>query len=1133
MERQDSKSLGALFYDNTPPSYVPPPVKEIKELSAAKEDTYIKAKDSRNAIDEALVNMKYLPQSKDIYDNLRSKTDEVLNGINSENYEDHLLDTTQLASDIKGKLGGTKLVEQAQNLGVALKEIDDAYDKKDINDPEFRDWKKQKTIENTKGLKKNPDGTFTSTQVTAEPFAKDVDLDKRINEIMTGWESDGTYEKDTKTGMIKVNRPVAGYLSTTANTFINPEDLYKAAKAYLQDQPDAKAFIQDRAQFNNRNIEGSVQDLFPLLSDSDKEKITGKKDASVEDVFISLNTLGINPKSLIDRKEEDRISNSTANFAANKFGFSKEVGTLHDDTMFNKFLDTEQANAKIKKQEESNASVSFESFKTQIVLNPFDAVKLQSNKANLEAKRTSLQAQTNQYEVALREQERKNKNVKPENRDKTYSQDEFEKLQKQQAGLDNDIADTVRQQNEIRKTTRDIASKVKVDLDEEYKNNWYPSVQLVKDNNTKLLTLASNDIKLDVTNQIYTKNGEDYIKINGTEHRLEDGYSLSDTLGTVKKEGDKYIYSSPNGKGFLYKEIEPLVFNNRGEINPTIQGVSKLLKDSYYLPTKEEYYDMTTKAFANKEGSNNAVGLTKHQWEGETTANGQNKKLLLSPNILKSIDKVNDAQPDIQYTIGKPITTMLVVGDKPSSNLAAFNKLERANAISLHKTPDQYSVKDLQGKNIPIQTYVENLGVDYHTDIDWDKVEAKLAMQTDREFGQNYAIYLPLTDAAKKEYGKTKLNKILGNDSDGLKLVAINTIKNVPTEQKRIRSTILQAYSEMKFDDYGEAIKKQMSSLYFNNTEDGVDFYKKNLYTLSAGHFIKFSLKGDDTQYKVTTTAKDANNSDLLNVNFHLARKNRVTGEDEVVAVNNLLSDTDPNKTQWMNADEVEEDSSFSKATFDTPEDIGSHIGYAMMQKDFKTNKANNTVNVYEKYVSNSNYIQNSNSIQDVNYSSIKRETKEYYHGNNPVISLNNYSSGTNDRIVTRVNREDLVNYAQYYPDNIKKGKDGNRYPYINKEVFPSLSKIIDDYNVEITGGFRGEDTHSHQPESDPNGLHKYGYAVDIAGRSDTNEGKKGLQLLNDLQHNSELAKKYGVLKANLHNVGGVNHVHLEFNPNK
>lgn len=1064
-ETQQSRTLGALLYDNAPPAYVPPPVKDIKELSSAKEDYYLKAKDNVNALNETLVNMPYLPQSKGLYDDLRAKSNAVLNTINSENYEDHLLDTKQLASDIKGKFGGTKLVEQAQNLGTALGTLDEAYTKGEIKDPEFRDYKKQQTITSVQGLQINPDGTFSSTAVSPKPFAKYVDRTKMVNDLLTGWKEDGTITTNSD-GTIKVNRDIPGYLTTSNSTFTKPEEVYKAARQYMEDNAEVKAYTKDEAEFNTRNNRGSIEELFPKLSSSDKEQITGNKNASIEDVYIAMNSQNLNPRDLLQKKEENRLYSSSADVIANKLGFNKDEVSLHDDTIFNNWLKAKQA----KPEEESNASVSFEPFVTQQVLNPTDVIKLESNKNNLVTERTTLQAKTNQYKKALDAQNVKNANLPDDKKEKAYSQDYLENLQKQQSNLDTNIADTVRQQNEVRKITKDVAGKVGIDLDKVYNENYNQSIADVKENNRKALV------------EIGIFDEENYLNDRG-EIRLDKKVELPD--------------------GFM--------------------GMS--------IPTKAEYYDMVTKAIATGDSAyatSNANDISHKDFRG------QKRALMLPDNIAEQVNKIINAQPEVEYTVGKPITTMLVVGDKLNSNLRAFTNLEKANSISLHTTPEQYSIKDVQGNNIPLKQYVEDMGLDFNNDIDWSKVKSKLAIQTDRDYGQNYGLYLPLTEAAKKSYG-TALNKKLGGNTDALKIMAINTTKNVPEEQRRIRATLLTAYQDLTSDSTGagEDNKKQMGSLYFNNTEDGVDFYKKNLYTLSAGSHADFDLSdaaGNKETYRVTTTAKDADNSDLLNVNFHLGRiKNN---QEEVLATDNSLPINDSNRTSWRKLKDVEASPNYSKVTFDTPEDIGANIGYAKMQQDLKSAKPNENVNIYEQYMSTSNFYQTSNTVQDSNYSKIKQETREYYHGTTPIINLENYAKGTNDKIVARVNQDDLIDYAKYYPNNVKKGKDGNQYPYINKEVFPSLSKIIADYDIEITGGFRGETTHSGQAESDPNGLHKYGYAQDISARSDTNEGKKGLKLYNDLRENSSLMKQYGILKAMLHNVNGINHLHLEFNPN-
>ena len=1063
METQQTRTLGALLYDNTPPAYVPPPVKEIKELSSAKEDYYIKAKDNRNLIDETLANMPYLPQSKGLYDSLRGKANEVLGSINSENYEDKLLDTKQLASDIKGKFGGTKLVEQAQNLGVALKSLDDAYDKGDIANPEMRDWNKQQTIEQTKGLQQNPDGTFTSTSVSPTPFAKFVDRGKRLNDIITGWKEDGTVSFN-KDGSIVVNRDIPGYLATGSSTFTKPEDVYKAAMAYMKDTQDVKAFTEYEAKFNTRNSQGTIQELFSTLNEGDKQQLTGKKNATVEDVYLAMNSQGLNAKDLLQKKEEGRLYGSSADVAANKFGFNKDEMALHEDFIFRESLKASQAKAK--ELEESNASVSFEPFMTQQILNPIDAVKLESNKNNLIAQRTSLQARTNQYQKALEAQEANNSKLPSDKRKTNYTQDQLIKLQKEQSNLDVNIADTVRQQNQVRKITKDVASKVEINLDKLYDDNYYKSIEDTKDKNKSVL------------------------------QRL---FSL------VPFDGDKSNLDN--------------MLNERGEVKPEIIEKLKQKSNTFaVLPTKEEYYDMVTKALVEKDSK---LAVTN---AGFNLGPNDNKKWVnLSPDVSKGIDKIISAQPDIQYEVGKPITTMLVVGDKLNSNLRAFTNMESANTKSFRKTPEQYSIKDVDGSSLDVKSYVKKLGYT-EDEVDWTKVEAKLSIQTDREFGQNYALFLPLTANAQKEHG-----------TDALKLIGINTYKNVPSEQKRIRETLLQTVQDINNNDYGEEVKKQMGSLYFNNTEDGVDFYKKNLYTLSAGSHADFDLTGSNggkETYRITTTAKDADTSDLLNVNFHLGRiKNNV---EEVLAVNNDLPANDPNRTNWVTLKEINDKTNYPNLTrvvFDTPEDIGANIGYTKMQQDLKTSTVDATKNVYAEYMNSSSYSQTSNSIQDGNYSKVTQQTKEYYHGTEAVINLNNFAKGTKDKVIARVTQADLVNYEKSYPNNIKTGKYGAEYPYINKDVFPLLTKIITDFDVLITDGFRGEDTHKSLPESSKNSLHKYGYSVDLS-LGNTEQGKKGQQLYNDLQNDNSLLKKYGILKAMKHNVGGTDHLHLEFNPN-
>lgn len=1102
---QQGKLLGALSYDTAPKQFVAPPIAERKALMKTKEDDYILTANTKNAIEDAKRN---LPKdlSPEIYNNLLRKTDEVLNGVNADNYSDKVLDVQQFSHDFVNKLGGKELIEQKQQLGEASKVYDDALAKGDIVDPQMADWYKQRVRANVTPLGFDENGFVTKPNVKPVPYAKYQDMQALLDERIKGWAEDGTISVDKNTGNILVNKQIPGYFGITQGTHISKEELLKAGQDYLRNDAKVQSYLNDKVAFDTRNVIPDANTLDTILTPEMKQVVLGNPNADVSDIQQAINDKSINPNSIIKTIFKEKTIADNSRFTAEKYGFDKETITLHEDKLLLESLKAQQDANKAAKLEQSNVSVTVQPFTTQQVVNPTDIGALQINKLDLITKRKNAQIEINAYKKELA------------NGNKDYSQETLDLKNEELSRVDQDIEELNNQQASLSKVMFDNAKKAGVDLNKTYTSIYNETKERVVTKSKE--ALKDIPYSVDVTNLVKYENGKAYIdnpNVLGHKQYIVNGDAkgFAETDAIIK-EGDKYVYKNLSSQGRNISDLIPTdtLLKPDGTLRANVTLTNKDdIRKLYKVPTIDEFKQMSVDAY-NKDASKGKYNpFSDTDAYGDYTYDtGQGYKLLAKGKFIDDIDKVRESQGDFEWTIATPLSHLAVFGATQKTNLIAYNNMEKATNATFKETPEQFSIATPSGP-VDFGKYMKDTygipSID-STYIDWSKTNAKILLQTDRKYGQKTGLNIVLTKEGKEALGD-KAKEVYGN-FNSIKLVGLNLGQNIPEQQNLIKDTLLKTYADLSTDNSAHATdnKKQMGILYLNNSQEGTELNKMNLYTMAAGETKNWNVKGTD--YQISTTTRDATQSDLMNVDFHL---NKIQDNQQMTMA------TDGKETTWKPLKFVQDDKSWKQVYFNSPEDIKAVVGATLLDAEFNARRTNaaNIPNAYQEYMNNSGYYQKSSKQTIVkDYGKVVKTVETYYGKTTEPVTILNNSTGKKTAINFRVPLDALESLTDKYSNRIA---DTVEYPYINKTATHYVDNIMNDFPVTITGGVRGETSVKGSAE---NSLHKYGLALDL--RAD----KNGLAFLNTIKGNSDLLKKYGIV--NLLEHGEDNHIHVEFAPN-
>lgn len=1093
MEEQKNRVLGSLYYDNTPPAYVAPPMKERKELMAIKEENYLVAKDTMNALDKV---RQSIPKnlSPDIYNRVIGKLDSAMGEINADNMGEKLLDTKQIGQDLFNKWGAKELLDEQQQVEAVSSHFNAALEKGDIKDPDFANYKKAKSLENRQPLTVNLDGTISKPNIQPVNYAKYVDLTGKYDKLVNGWAADKWITKNPN-GTITINRTIPGYFGLTEGAEVSAEEIFKAVQQNMSTDPEVSAFLNDQAEYKSANIPANAETVNQLLSPNVKKQLFGNENATIEDVQAAIDNGSLNPQAVIREAYKANDIINYASFPAYKYGATEEkMTTLKDDILLGALKEESDRRKAAANAPVDTAVVTVQPFIAQQELNPKDVTVIKEVKQKLSIDRANLQEEIFNYQRGINEKQ------------EGFDKEELARMNARQTSLDEQISEISRQEKDLSTTLLREASAAGVDLKKTYKDALPESKEKVKFVNE--LALRATPFNIDVTSLVSNKNGNVQIKFkDGTTHNIED-------TEDIVKQGDKYIYTKSGSypmTGETWRGIQHLAYNSNGEINKAyVSGMdAKGQELSVTLPTEEEFLNLAVEAY-NNDDNNTSMGIRKPYYN----KNGK----VLSSAIFSDLEKVRKEKGDFAWSVTTPLEYMLVKGDTSKSDLKVFNNKEAANKDAFRENPEQYSVKTIDGTMMLADYLKETYGIPDMSDLYIDRAKSNIhtLTDTDRNYGQKYGMSIVLTKAGIDE---AKSGTFDANST--IKLVGVNLNKNVKAEQDDIRDTLLRTYANVNVGrgSHDSNIALQMGKMYLNNSPDGQALDALNLYTVPAGESKEFKLRGQD--FTAHTTAKGSNRNDINNLNFHISKV--ANGKNYFLAIDN----SDPTKPVkgWYSKEDVDKLDTLQKVAYDTPDDLKAALGATLLDGDYKAKKqsAANSGNAYSEYMQTSNYQVSSdgNKVTSTDYTKDFNFIKRNYNKTETVTLVNNV---TNKPVTFSANfaESDMYDLTTKFSDRIANTVE---YPYINKSIAPNVENLLGQENVTITGGARGKDTHVGLPDSAEGSLHKSGFGLDIRTDSD------GLAFYDRVVNNQSLLDQYGIIKIMKH--GTTPHIHIEFKPNR
>jgi len=1085
-----TKLLGDLYYDNTPREYVAPPIAERQALMDKKEEEYIYTKNAKNEMDRVLNQMPYLesnPDSKLVYDNLKAKHNEILSGINEDNYEDKVLDVNQYANDFYNKLGGYELITEAQQASAYNAEVD-----KVILDPERAAWTKQQSQLDHKGITQRPDGTFTRPNFTGRGIVADVDTQAKLLKLMDGWMADKYITRNPATGRITVNKEIPGYLGLVANTEVSEAELFSAGLAYLEADPESKRYIDEYAEFQASQIPPTGEALNSILSSKVKEQIFGNAAITNEELDNMIRNGEINPRDIILQYSKSSQKVKALEAPVAKFGYKQEeLTTLKDELLLESI---KASNATQQAEVANNVAITVEPFSVKSTYDVADVKQLQLQKAQAVEKRLVAQGELNSYRIAIK------------NGGKGMEPAQLELMQQNIQRIDEEIAGIEQQEKQINQQAVDLARKANFNVEETYKKGKAESVQQAKELNKTSLQADRNSL-IDVT---------DLVSINGNKAVLA-GKSLDVNSGNMRssfsndiilKDGKYYLRPSESGydKDLLAK-LDNKLFTETGSLN-----LSRVPKSYYDTPDEEEFKSMVVEAYAKDESASNALGVPKDYYVSDN-------KLVFSASMLNGVDMMKKKHGTFEEMGGisgtQDLSYFMVSGETTKTASKQYVEFRKNLQTTLKATPEQFEVDGRTLADVLVNDY--GLPDASGTYIDWDKTNAEYLIQRDRNKGIQYGINVILTkEGEEATKGGWFSSDTKSPNAKGIKLVATNEFKHDNGEDDQVREFLFGLYTDVASTNsaHKKNLALNMGEYYANTRPEGKDLDTKNLYILPAGESETWTLnKGTDREEKlrITAVARSARQGNIRNVDYKLESGNEVWAID------------DKGNSGYIDKDDLETSTTYKPVYFNSPADIKQVVGATLLQEEYQfrtTNTAQNYVNTYNSNLSDEGYRTTpTGAVEVFNYANTLNTMKSMYGGVNYTTQLKN-SKGETKTFETRVPQKDLVDLRPSYGSAVSAIA---QYPYVHKNIVSYIDTILSENNLVIDGGFRGEATHFGLKGSAKDSAHKYAHSVDFRAN------KEGLAFFNKVQNDGALLKKYGIAKIFTHTIDGKPHIHAEF----
>jgi hypothetical protein len=1088
---QTNRLLGDLFYDNTPRPFIPPPVKELKELTKARENDYLLAKDTQNEIETALrsVPNSYSPE---VYNDLVTKTRQTLSGLNADNYADNVLNVKQIAQDFKNKWGSVELMQQAKDIQDRFA-IYDEKGKKGENTPEMIEYYKARTLQESSPVTYDKEGLPVKANVTTIPAASTFNIGEDGVKVSNGWKAN-TFQRDAN-GKLIVGNDLPGFFSVGTTEEVKDKDVHDALYKYYSVHPQAQAYLKDYADMRARKLGDSPEALDAVLPQDVKDSLLGVKDANAFDLANAAAQGRLDIPSLLREVIKVDEMEKGISLAVEKEGYTKDTVNLVKNEMLFKALDQMVSNKKTKEEtpEDTNAVVSVVPETSVVTFSPTNIKNLNTQKIQLIADRAKAQQEVYKYQSLLKD---KSIGADPE-RLKTLSD--------RVAEIDRNIERANQQQKGITDALMKQGKEVGVDFMKTYEKDFTSAKQeAVKRNKAKWL----NNVDFNVTNNIVTRGNKIFLKEGGKEVDVTG-------LGLVKQEGNnfymKYNANPSSNVGTanpsviasrqIMEKLLPKYINTYGAFDavntrPSDKTISpeEFTKSQYKVPNKEQYRALGLKAYTEGTPTN----LISDYYVDEES------KYIVKDTLLNHTNKIIGTKGTASLNVEEPLSSIMITGATTKEALKQLVNAQKQLSDSFRRNHKLYSVQ--VGDNFQdLSTYLEqtygipSLDSRY---IDWGagKTDARYATKSDRLTGQKTILDIHLTPLALKDASPALKEAI---KAGSLKILGVNPRENVDTKKRQISSIMLNAYKTIANDNSAMAIDNatDFGEVYFNNIPEGRAFSDLNLYTRRAGDHVKFDLRGDEYGVMTTTKSSESSNNDLMNVNFHLTRvKNNKT---EVQAINNNTGE----KT-WRPLAGIEKDPQWDKVFYESPEDMTKVMGATLLEADSRKEQAQSTTT--GTFVGNP-YLDVLNTsrgpgIQTKTAKSTVATTKKMYP-NTQTITIDNQT------FQSRVPRQDLVGLKE-----ISGNLNSVIYPYVHKAVKPKVVNLVQEYGVTISGTFR-DDKNTNASNSVEDSMHKYGAGIDLKINEASNNA------ITTISRDKALMNHYGIERI----IKESDHYHVEF----
>ncbi len=1083
MDKISTSLLGDQYYDNTPRQYVAPPIEARQKLMESKEQDYLLARKTENELDKLVRTLPYLQQSSSIYQGLKDKMKAGLSGVNADNYEDKLLDVDQLANDVVNKFGGNELKQEAELMQAENAKIDAKQKEGKIVDTGMAEWYKQQLNQQHKGLSVDENGVISRPSVKGIETADFVDIQKNLDDIMKGWAANNSVVRNPD-GTIKVSNDIRGMLNFSENESVSEEELLRGAMNYMKNDPKTQAYLNDKSRFETRNVTPTAENVSSYLTPDMRKTLLDNPTATVEDIQIAIDNGVINPSTIIQEGTKARLMQNNALVPMDKYGYNKESIKTMADTLLLDSLKAEQA-IRMKTVENKpvaeTAVVTLEPFITQQEVNPRDIVALQASKSTLSKDRTTLQAQVRDNTTALR------------NKQEGVTQEGVDELNRKLGVVDAQIAEITSQEKSLNKTLFQQAKLAGHNFEADYQINYNQNRQAAIESNIRMLKNTTAAININ-----------DLVKVEKGNPRLVIGGRNYSSM--VRLVNGEYVINANKLSAIDLQEVTKNKFAPNGGINSNFIMTKEDQEKFTKVPNREKYGEMLVDAYNDGTSSTNMLGINKNSFQSK------DGKYTLRPQVLQTLDKVRTERGKFPWTISTPLTYLSVTGASSKEDVKAMVSYEANKNASFKRSPSQYKIRTVDGI-VDLGDYlrtnydIPSLDPKY---IDWDKSEIRTMVESDRKYGQKSGMTIVLT----KEGKEVMKNEQDYNESNAIKLTAVNPFKNTPEGKDEIRRIIARGYKSIKGNDstHNNNLKNDMGISYMNTVPEGSGLDSLNLYTMSPGEKKPWNVRG--TNYMISTTQKDVsgNQEELNNLNFHVSKDGYVYG------VQNEGKSTE--RKGWFKESEIDKDPTTHRVDFDSPADIKGVFGATLLDADTQAEVPQQLPrsNVYSEYIKMGYKTPaNGSGVISKGYKGVINTMQSIYSEPPTVIPLKSMN-GKTVNVESRVDQKDLYNLSTEYSNRIESSV---QLPYVNVNTVPHVKSMLADSKVTISGGYRGDNTHSGVGAE--NSVHKYGYGLDLK------YDQQGKDFLSKVESNPELIKKYNILSISRHD--NPTHVHIEFNP--